>query len=330
MFSFKRVFEKTFDRNCVFCLSKNNLLYFVAEVDVVTVMDFKTKRLIDTIDVESLVIDLQTTKCGRFILAACFDDTGKIVDLQTKNCVILKGHTDDVNCIAECGDTDVLTCSDDKTIRRWNRFTGELIRTYSGHGGAVKCILFSVEKKIIISGTTDFKILLWNSESGEKIGEMTGHTDWLRSLAFFDATKIVSVSSDQTVKVWDIATKQRIKTIAFNHTNVNSITITSDGKYIITGSWDEIIRVWSVSTGECVKSITFFNKWITQVDITENGKYLFVGFVNGYSIQEITPALSHVIHESTGEVNGDPCTMKLLANGCIVNEKGEDIHANTN
>jgi WD40 repeat protein len=114
---------------------------------------------------------------------------------------------------------DVLTCSEDNTICRWNRFTGELIRTYSGHSEAVNCIQFNMDINVMISASDDNRIFLWNVETGEKIGEMNGHSDSVSSLAFVNATTIVSGSADETVKIWDIPTRKEIKTMS-SHTDV--------------------------------------------------------------------------------------------------------------
>ena len=42
------------------------------------------------------------------------------MNLKTKQSVSLTGHRAFVRCIIRYKDTDVLTCSDDMTIRRWN------------------------------------------------------------------------------------------------------------------------------------------------------------------------------------------------------------------
>ncbi|TFK34196.1 hypothetical protein BDQ12DRAFT_613942 [Crucibulum laeve] len=55
-----------------------------------------------------------------------------------------------------------------------------------------------------------------------------------------DGKYIVSGSSDQTVRVW----------------NVETVSFSPDGKYIVSSSYDKTVRVWNVETGEAIKNYT--------------------------------------------------------------------------
>ena len=325
MFSLKKVFEETFLRNCILCVPKSNLLYFVARSRLVDVIELKTKKLINTIDMESHVQDLQITSCANFLLAACSDGNAKVVNLNTEKVVTFQGHSRCVYCIIECGDKDVLTGSGDTNICRWDRFTGKLICTYVGHIGFIHFIVFDVKTNIIFSGSGYQEIFLWNAETGDKIGELKGHKKWITSLLLLNDTTIVSGSGDKTLKIWDIPSRKEIMSIHCHESPVNSLVLSPDGQFLLSGSWDETIRVWSVATGQCANKISCNDKWLTQVKVTADGRYLFVGYPHGYEINEITPAFAPVIHQSMVEVNGNRCTMKLLTNGTMVDEKGDEI-----
>lgn len=51
------------------------------------------------------------------------------------------------------------------------------------------------------------------SQHANVVGTLSGHASWVLSVAFSpDGTHFVSGSSDRTVKVWELATKQCIHT----------------------------------------------------------------------------------------------------------------------
>ena len=51
--------------------------------------------------------------------------------------------------------------SRDSTIKLWNKNTGELLRTLSGHGAAVTSVAFDAND-MFASGSIDYTIKLWD------------------------------------------------------------------------------------------------------------------------------------------------------------------------
>jgi len=61
-----------------------------------------------------------------------------------------------------------------------------------------------------------------------------------------DGKQIVSGSVDDTVRVWDLASGQLVRTLT-GHTNiVEAVAVTPDGKQIVSGSADHTVRVWNL------------------------------------------------------------------------------------
>ncbi|KIM28371.1 hypothetical protein M408DRAFT_57282, partial [Serendipita vermifera MAFF 305830] len=79
-----------------------------------------------------------------------------------------------------------------------------------------------------------------------------GHTDIVSSVAFSpDGKRIVSGSSDKTVRVWDAETGQAVGAPFQGHDQgVNSVAFSPDGKRIVSGSDDKTVRVWDAETGQ--------------------------------------------------------------------------------
>ncbi|KIM26666.1 hypothetical protein M408DRAFT_72315 [Serendipita vermifera MAFF 305830] len=82
----------------------------------------------------------------------------------------------------------------------------------------------------------------------------SGHTQWVWSVSFSpDGTRIVSGSSDNTIRVWDAETGETLTGPLEGHTDeVSSVSFFPDGTRIISGSFDHTIRVWDAATGEKV------------------------------------------------------------------------------
>src|SRR5437588_266038 len=76
---------------------------------------------------------------------------------------------------------------------------------------------------------------------------LVGHTDPVYSVDFTpDGSLIVTGSFDKTVKLWDAATLNPVRSFS-GHTNlVLTVAVSRDGARIASGSLDNTIKLWDV------------------------------------------------------------------------------------
>lgn len=65
---------------------------------------------------------------------------------------------------------------------------------------------------------------------------------------------IVSGTSDDTIRVWDLRSAEGKKTLRGHTDQVDAVAF--DGATVVSGSHDETIKVWDVTTGKCKKTLT--------------------------------------------------------------------------
>ena len=92
---------------------------------------------------------------------------------------------------------------------------------------------------------------------------LKGHSSWVNSVAYSpDGTKIISGSTDGTVKIWDANTGQCLKTLEGHSYSVNSVAYSPDGTKIISCSEDKTIKIWNANTGQCLKTLEGHSDWL--------------------------------------------------------------------
>lgn len=260
----------------------------------IAVYDLATKRVIREIAPTggSAINHISQSMDETSLFIACESGTAMIIDMDTGNEMILRGHTGAVRCVIQGNGSDVLTCSVDNTIRRWNSATGKCTKVYRGHTGWVTSILYDEATKRIFSASGDKTVIVWNDETGEKIGVMGGHTDRVLSLSRVTDTTIASGACDGTVRVWDMATFSCINTM-YTGSFVFSITTTPDRQHLIVGLGDCHVDVVSVETGKCLYTLTHHTSLVHKVAISPSGRLIASCGLNGiFHLTSVFPPFS--------------------------------------
>ena len=76
---------------------------------------------------------------------------------------------------------------------------------------------------------------------------LAGHDGPVRAVAFSPNGKLaLSGSEDNTIRVWDIATGEGVKTLRGHGSSVRSCVFSPDGQWVLSGGDDESVRLWNV------------------------------------------------------------------------------------
>jgi hypothetical protein len=92
-------------------------------------------------------------------------------------------------------------------------------------------------------------IKMWDVTGKEAPSEQSmrhdGHDGPVRSVAFSPTGKwLITASDDQTARVWNAATGERLHVLEGHAGRVNSAAFSYDGTKIVTASWDDTVRIW--------------------------------------------------------------------------------------
>ncbi len=144
-----------------------------------------------------------------------------------------------------------------------------------------------------------------------------GHTDDVRSVAFSRDDKLLASGSwDNTIKIWDVAIGELLRTFSGHDKAVMSVAFSPDrdSKTLASGSLDDTIRIWDVATGEKMHTI-YAGEAVTSVAFSPDGTTLagdsLVGTIGAWDVvtykksqtnSEHTDALSQVAFSRDGKI----------------------------
>ncbi|MEG5041307.1 MULTISPECIES: WD40 domain-containing protein [unclassified Microcoleus] len=159
-----------------------------------------------------------------------------------------------------------------------NLHTGELIRNFSGHSGAVYCVAINPNGTILATGSYDKQIKLCNLETGQEFRTIKGHSSLIRSLAFSpDGETLASGSQDNTIKLWNLKNGQEIRTLIGHSESVLSVAISPDGQILANGSGDNTIKLWNLKTGQEIRTLIGHSQSVWSIAISPDGQILASG-----------------------------------------------------
>jgi WD40 repeat protein len=145
----------------------------------------------------------------------------------------------------------------DRTLRLWDRATGQELRAFYGHEGFVRALAFSPDGQWLLSASEDRSLKLWEVASARKIADFHGHLSHTTCVAFSrDGQLIASGGQDHAVKLW-LAKRRRPLTFTEHDGKVCGLEFLRDGQRLVSGAGDYSTRgrlqLWDATTGEVLE-----------------------------------------------------------------------------
>ena len=135
-------------------------------------------------------------------------------------------HEDAVICGSFSRDSELLaTGTQDGKIKVWKVATGQCMRRYQkAHSAGVTSLTFAPDNTQLLSGSFDQTARIHGLKSGKTLREFRGHQSYVNDCVYtIDGSRILTVSSDGTVKVWDAKTTDCLTTFG-GQFQVNAVT----------------------------------------------------------------------------------------------------------
>ena len=178
----------------------------------------------------------------------------------------LKGHSAKASAVAFSQDgTQLITGSEDKSVRLWNVADGKLLATIET-ASPITAVCLNADGKILISAHADHIIRTWNlpvenpkpdakadakdsaKEPVKPIKELKGHSQTIHTLLLMPTLGniILSGSQDGTARQWDFNSGAARRT--FSHGGpVTDVAKSADDKWVVTCSSNHSAKLWDLN-----------------------------------------------------------------------------------
>lgn len=150
---------------------------------------------------------------------------------------------------------------------------GPLVRTLSGHSGAVWAVAVTPDGRRAVSASLDNTLKVWDLERSEELTTLRGHSDAITAVAVTpDGCRAVSASIDKTLKVWNLESGAELMTLRGHTSSVFGVAVTPDGQRVVSGSNDKTLKVWDLESGVERATLCGHSDTIRAMIVTPDGR----------------------------------------------------------
>ena len=203
---------------------------------------------------------------GRVLVAA--SDTGALQVYDTTSRAILKTWTQHkqpawtAQWSPHQGElTQLMSCSDDRTVRTWELSENDPINTFHGHQDYVRAGAYLSHPSVLVSGSYDATVRIWDMRA--PAGQSHDRDKAVMTFAFKEpvesvlplstgaGTSLLSASGN-TVHVLDLVAARSITILKAHQKTVTSLSTASAGTRVLTGGLDGHLKIWDTSSWQVV------------------------------------------------------------------------------
>ena len=213
---------------------------------------------------------------GKWAISSGLDATLKVWDAEKGNLVRSIGlDNGPATSVAVLG-TRALTGHSNGTITLWDTEDGSKIDSFNRNNAAVWSVAFAGSADRFLAASHDWKIGVFDVRSGSKpVHVFDDHQNAVKSLAYSQGGRVVvSGGADRSVKLWDFATLELVRTYRGNRDYVSAVAVTRDGTRIASGNIDGNIRIWSTRSSRLLRRYTKHEGRITSLAFSPDGSRL--------------------------------------------------------
>jgi len=156
----------------------------------------------------------------------------------------------------------------------WNFRTQRLIQSLSE---GTSRIAVSPDGSLLAEAN-DVGVIYIHDLAGGNSRRINAHNAPINTLGFSsDGTRLLSGSSDRTIREWAVATRKLLLTLEGHHGAVLSAVFSPSGDRIVSASFDGTLKVWDASSGALALTLRGHEKAVNTVAFSADGRLIVTG-----------------------------------------------------
>jgi WD40 repeat protein len=299
----------------------------------ILIYETSTGNIIKTLTGHTNFINsLALSKNKKFIVSGSKDNTVKIWNIETENCIDTYNYTSSVKCVSiSKNDSYIASTNGSYEIHIWNINPNNLDiidrRTITiDNLIGVNSISLNHDGTQIATGTYNGRVSIFDTSNGNSIVVFNKHTAKVNSVSFSgNGRYLASASSDHTVKVWNVVNRSYIRNYQGHRHEVNTVSFNDDNTTIVSGGRDRRVIIWNLVEN---RIISVFENEFQINSISINSDATKIAYSESSSIIILNDAIQ--LHQSRLSKVRSEITNKLKTHPNVITEYLKVINHDNN
>lgn len=182
----------------------------------------------------------------------------------------LQGHTDTITTLFFRPDGQLISVSEDRSLRRWAvQDAGQQVacQELQGYTSGIWYTAVTVDGQLLAGSGGDRTVRLWSLSSGMLVQTLHGHAQGVMALALSpDGTLLATAYQDHKVRLWTMATRT-LQTVLHGHTDeIETLawgaTPTGNRLLLASGDVEQKIQLWEPAQERLCQTLVGAAGWI--------------------------------------------------------------------
>jgi transcription initiation factor TFIID subunit 5 len=165
---------------------------------------------------------------------------------------VFRGHSGPVYACSVSPDyQNVLSCSEDATVRLWNLELATNLMAYRGHSGAVWDVAYAPLAPYFATASHDRTARLWSVEHAAPLRIMAGHLSDVDAVCFHNNSHYLATGSvDKSVRLWELRAGPCVRVLSAHTGPVHALVFSPCGQYLSSAGADGVVIIWDIAAGQ--------------------------------------------------------------------------------
>lgn len=191
---------------------------------------------------------------------------------------VITAHRKSVQSLAFTPDGhQLVSCSDDRTIKVWSLADGRCIHRLNGHSESVVALALTPRGNLIASASRDKTIRLWSLPDGKFVRSLPGPALTEALVITPDGQTLISASWNKPIQFWSLPDGKLTNSLTNNPSVIYALAVSADGKLLASSGSNNSVNLWTLPGGIRHKDLAGHSPKVKSIAFAPAGRLIASG-----------------------------------------------------